>query len=72
MLITLTKLARANVPGQPNLRAYAAVKVGEITICACRIIQQAEQKAYVTGPQKQVGTQFYPLVLPRPAGKTVP
>jgi hypothetical protein len=63
MLITIAKLARAAVPGQPNLKGYAAVKVGEITICDCRIIQQAGQKAYVTGPQKQVGQNFYPLVL---------
>ena len=62
MRITVARLARAAVPGQPNLRGFAEVRIGEITICDCRIIQCVGQKAYVTGPQKQVGLRFYPLV----------
>ncbi len=48
--------------GQTNLRAFATVKVGEITIHDCKVIQQPGQRAYVTGPQKQVGERWYPLV----------
>lgn len=62
MNINVSKLSRAEVAGQPNLRAFAEIRVGEITICDCRIIQQPGQKAYVTGPQKQVGSNFYPIV----------
>lgn len=62
MNIQVTSLKPANVPGQPNLRGFAEIKVGEITICDCRIIQQPGQRAYVSGPQKQVGTAFYPIV----------
>ena len=50
------------VTGGGNLRAFADVRVGEITICDCKVIQQLGQRAYVTGPQKQVGERWYPLV----------
>lgn len=48
--------------GQPNLRAYAVVKIGDITVHDCKVIQQPGQRAYVTGPQKQVGDRWFPLV----------
>ena len=47
---------------QGNLRGFATIKVGEITIHDCRIIQQPGSRAYVSGPQKQVGQRYYPLV----------
>lgn len=67
MNIQVIRLIKASVPGQPNLRAFVEIKVGEVTICDCRIIQQPGQKAYVTGPQKQVGLTFFPLVKMTPA-----
>lgn len=45
-----------------NLRAFVEVKIGEITIADCRIIQQPGQRAYVSGPQKQVDGRYLPLV----------
>ena len=50
------------VSGQGNLRAFADVRVGEITVCDCRVIQQAGQVAYVAGPQKQERGRWWPLV----------
>jgi hypothetical protein len=48
--------------GHGNVRAWAVVKVGDITINDCKVIQQPGQRAYVTGPQKQVGDRWFPLV----------
>ena len=45
-----------------NLKAFIQVKVGDITICDCRVIQQPGQKAYISGPQKQANGQWVPLV----------
>lgn len=53
-----------------NLKAFIQIKVGEITICDCRVVQQAGQKAYVSGPQKQVNGQWVPLVKMTPALRT--
>jgi len=45
-----------------NLKAFAEIKIGEITICDCRIVQQPGQKAYVSGPQKNENNRWIPLV----------
>lgn len=46
-----------------NLRAFVEVRVGDITIADCRIIQQPGQKAHLSGPQKQIeGGRWVPLV----------
>ena len=45
-----------------NLRGFAEVKIGEITICDCRIIQQPGCRAYVTGSQKKHEGRWLPLV----------
>lgn len=62
LTIAVTRIMPVHMNGQPNLKAFAEVKIGDITICDCRIIQQPGHKAYVTGPQVQVGKNFYPLV----------
>jgi DNA-binding cell septation regulator SpoVG len=50
-----------------NLKAYVTVKIGEITIHDFRVIQQPNQRAYVSMPQRQYTTSdgqrgFRPLV----------
>ena len=37
--------------GEGNLRCYAAVKIGPLTIYKLRLIKQPGQKAYVSPPQ---------------------
>ena len=58
--IKLLSLRRVDHAG--SLRAYADVRVNDITICDCRLIQQVGQRAYLSGPQKQVGDRWIPLV----------
>ncbi len=55
------------ITGHGNLRGFADVKVGEITICDCRIVQQAGQAAYVAGPQRLEHGRWWPLVKLSPA-----
>jgi len=50
------------LPTSGNLKAYIQIKVGEITICDCRVIQQVGQRAYISGPQKAHNGGFVPLV----------
>lgn len=56
------RVLNVTAAGQANLRAFAVVRIGEITIHDCKVIQQPGQRAYVTGPQKQVGDRWFPLV----------
>lgn len=35
-----------------NLKALVDVKIGDITIIDCRVVQQPGQRAYLSGPQK--------------------
>lgn len=58
--IELLRVTR--VGGEGNLRGYVDVRVGAVTICDCRIIQQPGQAAYVCGPQKYDGARWWPLV----------
>ena len=50
-----------------NLRAFVSVRVGEITIHNCRIVQQPGQRPWVSLPQREYSTpdgqrKFAPLV----------
>ena len=58
----ITVLSITPATQQGNLRAFSKVKIGEITVNDCRIIQQPGSRPYVSGPQKQVGDRWYPLV----------
>lgn len=59
MNIEVIRIKRMNAG---NLRALAELRVGDITICDCRIIQQPGQQAFVSGPQKKVNDRWFPLV----------
>ncbi len=59
---TVTILRITPITGHGNLRGFADVKIGEITICDCRIVQQLNQAAYVVGPQKQERGRWRSLV----------
>lgn len=50
------------VSGQGNLKGFADVRVGEVTICDCRIVQQPGQAAYISGPHKHERGRWWPLV----------
>jgi hypothetical protein len=52
MNITILKI-RESQPG--CLRGYFDVEIEGITIRDCRIIQQPNQRAFITGPQRQIG-----------------
>ncbi len=41
------------IAGEGNLRAFAAVQIGPITVNSVRVIQQPGQAAYVAGPQEK-------------------
>lgn len=46
-----------------NLKAFVDVKIGDITILDCRVVQQPGQKAYLSGPQKPLeGGRWAPIV----------
>jgi len=57
-IVRMERLARGS-----NLKAFVDVKIGEITIIDCRVIQQPGQKAYLSGPQKPIeGGRWAPIV----------
>jgi DNA-binding cell septation regulator SpoVG len=45
------------VPNTSNLRAFASVRIGNITIHDCRIVQQPGQQAWVSLPQREYTTK---------------
>lgn len=45
-----------------NLRAFATVKLGAVVIRSCRIIQQPNQRPWVSLPQQKSGERYYPVV----------
>ncbi len=63
----ITILRVSPVSGHGNLRAFAQVRVGDIIIVDCRLIQQPGQVAYLTGPQKEESGRWWPLVKMTPA-----
>ena len=59
--ITVTSVRRLD--GKGNLKAFAALQLGETMIIeGCRIIQQPGQRAYVAFPQNEANGKFYPIV----------
>lgn len=50
------------VNGMGNLRAFATVKLGAVVIHSCRVIQQPNQKAWVSLLQQKSGDRWFPVV----------
>lgn len=48
--------------GMGNLRAFVTVKLGAVVIHGCRVIQQPNQKAWVSLPQQKSGERYYSVV----------
>lgn len=51
---------------QGNLKAFVTIRISECTIRDCRIIQQPEQQAWVSPPQREYTKdgvrKFFPVV----------
>ena len=54
MKVEVVEIHEMNMPGaktQGCLRAYATIKLGELTINKVKLIKQPGQKPYITAPQ---------------------